>query len=208
MSARQSIASSSIFFGLMLLAAACSRQSPGADKGKKEKKNEDPSAARQASQARVEAAKAARHEHLHEGPKAAGVELPPGGHLGSLFRLGDKDKVDLAVLLKNGSSYVGKKVRTQGKVMAQCVRRRGWFAISVGGKRPWLRVITAPAFTIHSTAVGMNAEAEGVIQENTVSEAMAKHLAVQHKLFGGDPAAVKGPQKMYILSATGARFTP
>ena len=93
-----------------------------------------------------------------------------------------------------------------GKVEAQCRKRRRWFALSEGGKRPFLRVSTEPKFYIHSTAVGMKGKAEGVVKTRTVSVKEAKHFAKVHKLFGGDPSKITEPKTQVILKATGAQF--
>ena len=143
--------------------------------------------------------------HHHGGGSPDAVKLPASGHLGAPFAV--KKTSDLAKVMAKPKPFVGKKIRVSGKVVAQCIHRRGWFALAAGGKRPWLRVINAPRFFIHSTAKGMNAEAEGTLEFVDVPEKMARHLAERHGLFGGKPDAVKGPQKMPVLRATGAKFT-
>jgi hypothetical protein len=143
--------------------------------------------------------------HGHGGSRAHETKLPESGHLGAAFAV--KKTSDLAKVLADPKAHVGKKIRVSGRVVAQCIHRRAWFAIAAKGKTPWLRVITAPRFLIHSTAKGMNAEAEGTLVFRQVTEAVAKHLAKGHGLFGGKPDAIKGPQNMPILLATGAKFT-
>lgn len=148
-------------------------------------------------------------EHAGRRPPSGGrayeATLPPSGHLGAAFTV--NKAVPLTKVMADLKAFEGKKIRTAGKVVAQCIHRRAWFAIGHEGKRPYLRAITAPRFFIHATAQGMNAEVEGTLQFREVSERMAKHLAKSHGLFGGNPDAVKGPQKAPVLMATGAKFT-
>lgn len=145
------------------------------------------------------------HHHHGEAEKIPHVPLPPDGKFGETFTV--EEETSIADILADPKKFEGKRVLVSGKVEAQCRRRRGWFAISREGKRPWLRVLAAPAFAIHSKAEGMIGKAEGVIEIREVSLQEAKHLAKAHNLFGGDESKITGPQIQPVLRASGAHFT-
>jgi hypothetical protein len=145
------------------------------------------------------------HDEHHTGSNSPVVKLPPDGHLGAPLTI--KENTSLKKIFTKPQAFLGKKIRVAGKVMAQCVKRRRWFAIADKGKRPWLYISTEPKFFIHPTAIGMQAIAEGVLQEREIPVKAAKHFAKTHKLFGGKPKAITGPQKQLFLKATGAKFS-
>lgn len=196
-------------FAYVCAAGACDKKK---DQGKENEQAPPPpekvskSAREQSGEEKGSSDPHADHDHEHEGSskKIPAVTLPADGHLGAPFTL--KKETSLSQILKDPKSFEGKKVLVSGKVEAQCRKRRRWFALSEGGKRPYLRVSTEPKFYIHSTAVSMKGKAEGVVKTRTVSVKEAKHFAKVHKLFGGDPSKITEPKTQVILKATGAQF--
>jgi hypothetical protein len=147
-------------------------------------------------------------EEDHHGEHAARprpVELPPDGHLGKPFTL--EKQTPLAQIASKPNELKGKKVLISGKVVAQCTHMRRWFALSKDGSSPWVRVSTGPRFAIHSKAVGMKGKAEGTVVVRKISEKLARHFAKHHKMFGGDPEKIQGPQDQVVVQATAAQFT-
>lgn len=145
------------------------------------------------------------HHHHGEAAKIPHVPLPADGKFGTEFTL--DQETSISAIFADPEEFEGKKVLVSGKVEAQCRRRRGWFALSREGKRPWLRVLAAPAFTIHSEAEGMTGKAEGIIEIRRVSLEEAKHLAKAHNLFGGDESKITEPQIQVVLRASSAHFS-
>ncbi|MFC1482361.1 hypothetical protein ACFL51_00995 [Myxococcota bacterium] len=132
---------------------------------------------------------------------------PSANHLGEPFTA--KAVTDLARVATQPEEYMGKTVRIRGVVVTHCHHRRGWFALATQGKkRQVIWVLTRPRFLVpsdveHGVTV---AEAEGQVGIRTVPEQRARHFAGEHGLFGGVPDAVRGPQKLVQLTATGAQF--
>jgi hypothetical protein len=95
--------------------------------------------------------------------------------------------------------YRDKSVKVEGKVVAMCGHRRGWFAIADSDpQNPPLRILTAPAFLVPVDAMGQRAIAEGIIEVREISEQAANHLAQGHGL--------PKNRKVILMQAKGARF--
>ncbi len=157
----------------------------------------EPSGSRAPTQRRPRGALASR-------PMASTVAK---GHLGKPFDV--KEVTDLDALLAKPRAFEGKKVHVKGVVVQHCHHRRAWFALARSPKaRRFLRIWTrheflVPAGVRHGVT---RAEAEGVVEIQTVPEARARHYAREHGFFGGDPAKISGPQYLPTIKVTGARF--
>jgi hypothetical protein len=139
--------------------------------------------------------------------KSGGQSLP-GQHLGKPFEV--KEVTELAKVLANPKAFKGKKIHVKGVVVAHCHHRRAWFAVATTkDSKQKLRVWTKHEFLVpkdvkHGVTL---AEAEGVVEIQTVPENQAKHYATEHGLFGGDASKLSGPQYLPNLRVTGAKFT-
>jgi hypothetical protein len=138
---------------------------------------------------------------------STGGQSLPTGHLGQAFEV--KEVTALASVLADPKAYQGKKIHVKGVVVAHCHHRFAWFAVAATkGSKQKLRVWTKHAFLVPKTVQhGVTlAEAEGVVEIQTVPEAQAKHYANEHGLFGGDSSKINGAQYLPSLRVTGARF--
>lgn len=113
--------------------------------------------------------------------------------------------VSVAELLSKPDAYLGKVVQVEGDISAMCTHKRGWMAVVAEDKSGRnLRIMTAPTFLVPPESIGKTAHAEGKIDVIEVPEAMAKHLAADHKL---DELKVKdGKVQQVVMHATGADF--
>jgi len=144
---------------------------------------------------------------LQSGGSKAGAPSVTGSHLGKPFDV--KELTDVAKLLADPKAFKGIKVHIKGVVVQHCHHRRAWFAVGMGkSSKQFLRVWTLHEFQVpkdikHGVSL---AEAEGVVEIQTVPENHAKHYAREHGFFGGDPSKVSGPQFLPTLRVTGAEF--
>lgn len=96
----------------------------------------------------------------------------------------------------------GDKVRVSGTVSAVCQKAGCWMTLQDGDAEA--RIFTREhKFFMPTDIVGKRAEVEGNLRAKEVSAGFAKHLAEDG---GKDPAAVTGPQKEYVVNATGVRI--
>lgn len=131
----------------------------------------------------------------------------PDGHLGKPFAV--KEVTDINKVLADPKAYKGKKIHVKGVVVQHCHHRRAWFAVGAGKtSKQFLRVWTKHEFLVPKAVKhGVStAEAEGVVEIQTVPEKHAKHYATEHGFFGGDPSKINGPQLLPNLKVTGAKF--
>ncbi len=138
---------------------------------------------------------------------ASGGQSLPSTHMGKPFEV--KKLTEVAALLADPKAFKGKKVRVQGILVQHCHHRRAWFAVAKDkGSKQFLRVWTKHAFLVPKDVKHgvTKAEAEGVVEIQTVPEKHAKHYAKEHGFFGGDPSKVTGPQYLPSLKVTGAKF--
>ena len=130
-----------------------------------------------------------------------------GQHLGKPFDV--KEVTALASVLSNPQAFKGKKIHVKGVVVAHCHHRFAWFAMATSkDSKQKLRVWTKHEFLVPKDVKHgqTKAEAEGIVEIQTVPEATAKHYATEHGLFGGDASKVNGPQYLASLRVTGATF--
>jgi hypothetical protein len=103
-----------------------------------------------------------------------------------------------------GSAVVdddGQVVRVTGTVAAVCQKAGCWMTLQDGAAEA--RIFTREhKFFMPKDIVGKRAEVEGKLRSKTVTAAFAKHLAEDG---GKDPSRVEGPQREYLVTATGVR---
>jgi hypothetical protein len=146
-----------------------------------------------------------------KGPKSgmakSGGQSLPSQHLGKPFDV--KEVTALAKVMSNPKAFKGKKIHVKGLVVAHCHHQLAWFAMAKDkDSRVKLRVWTKHEFLVpkgvrHGATL---AEAEGVVEIQTIPENKAKHYARDHGLFGGDASKISGPQFLPSLRVTGAKF--
>jgi hypothetical protein len=123
-------------------------------------------------------------------------------HVGEPFA--DAKKVEIASLLADLDTYVGKTVRLEGSVASYCHHERGWFALA-DAEGTVVRLVTAPAFKVPAEIEKVAGVGVGVVEVVEVPEDQAKHYAGDHGL--GSAEEISGPQKQIVIRATGAEFT-
>ncbi len=131
----------------------------------------------------------------------------PSGHFGKAFDV--KEVTEVAKLLADPKAFKGKKIHIKGVLVQHCHHRLAWFALAKAkDSKQFLRVWTKHEFLVPKGVKNgvTRAEAEGVVQIQTVGEKQAKHYATEHGFFGGDPSKINGPQYLPNLRVTGAKF--
>ncbi len=93
-------------------------------------------------------------------------------------------------------------VRVSGTVESVCQKKGCWMVLTDGDQGARI-LMKDHAFAVPMDCKGKRAEVEGVLTARTFTEAQAKHLEQDR---GGDPNAVSGARKEYVLSATGVRL--
>lgn len=92
----------------------------------------------------------------------------------------------------------GEVVRVSGKVDSVCQKAGCWMVLKDGEAK--VRIFTKDhGFFLPRDIAGRGAEVEGTLRAKTLSKKFAKHLAEDK---GGDPKAVTGPRREYILTAS------
>jgi hypothetical protein len=137
----------------------------------------------------------------------SGDQSQPSNHLGKAFDV--KEVTEVAKLLADPKAFKGKKIHIKGVLVQHCHHRLAWFALAKSkDSKQFLRVWTKHEFLVPKAVKNgvTKAEAEGVVQIQTVPEKQAKHYATEHGFFGGDPEKINGPQYLPNIRVTGARF--
>ncbi len=116
--------------------------------------------------------------------------------------------VSISSLLDNASTFVGKTVAVEGKVVDVCAKRGCW--IELAGDRPFekMRVKVDDGVIVFPMELrGKTARAEGTLEAiDLTKEDAIKHFEHQAEEKGEtfDPATVTGPMKIYRIKGTGA----
>lgn len=133
------------------------------------------------------------HEHAQPAPRAAA----DGSQAYGEAMPAQPAAVDLAAVLAEPAEHLGKPGKVSGRIGKVCQAAGCWMSLTSGDQQ--VRVVFGDhAFTIPTDSVGQ-AEVYGVLEEQKISEAMAKHLAEDA---GADPSQVKGEQVEYRLVAS------
>lgn len=133
------------------------------------------------------------HEHAQPAPRTAA----DGSQAYGEAMPAQPVAVDLASVLAAPADHLGKPTKVAGRIGKVCQKAGCWMSLTRGDSQ--VRVVFGDhAFTIPTDSVG-EAEVYGVLEEQKLSEDMAKHLAEDA---GNDPAQVQGEQVEYRLVAT------
>jgi hypothetical protein len=133
--------------------------------------------------------------HQHSAPKIT-AEIDGARIYGELMPTAP-DAVPLASVLANPAAHLDGSFKISGRIGKVCQTAGCWMSLIDGEQQ--LRVVFGDhAFSIPSDTVGQ-AQVYGTLQQTTLSEAKAKHMAEDAGL---DPATVTGEQVEYRLVAT------
>ena len=132
------------------------------------------------------------------------LSLPAAGSETFGKPLGDAPKVPLAEIVKTPEAFLGKTLRTEGRVSAVCAMKGCWMTLNQNDRT--VRVTFKDyGFFVPKDIAGATAAVEGVFSVTTIPEATAKHYASETP--GGKPEAISGDQKELSLVATGVELT-
>ena len=122
--------------------------------------------------------------------------------------LGDAKLVPLAHLLAEPASYVGQRVRVEGRITDVCPARGCWIEIAEGDGKQTMRFKVKDGEIVFPVAVkGHPVTAEGVFKKIELNAEQAlshrRHLAEERgEKF--DPAKETGPLVLYEIEGLGA----
>ena len=134
--------------------------------------------------------------------QAGNVVLAAGKPLGA-----DAKLVKTAAVRKAIETWLGKTVRLEGRVSAQCTKRRRWFSIVDDDSGRTIRVMTVPVFLAPRQVIGKKAHIVGKLERLAIPLSRARHMAKHHGLTPPDKTTIKGDEvHELVLRATGARF--
>lgn len=133
-------------------------------------------------------------EHQHNAP-AVTAEVDGAKIYGELMPAAP-DTVALASVLAKPADYLSGERKVSGRIGKVCQKAGCWMSLLEGEQQ--LRVVFGDhAFSIPTDTVGQ-AVVYGTLEQTTLSEAKAKHMAEDAGL---DPATVTGEQVEYRLVA-------
>lgn len=142
------------------------------------------------------------HEHAgeagcHHG-EAAGAGDGTPGHFGAAFALGEaKPLSEVLAAAPEGA------VQVRGEIDSVCQKAGCWMVLKEGEMKARI-LMKDHGFTVPMDAKGKSAVVEGTLEARTFNEKEVKHL---EKDGGGDPSAVSGERKEYVLTASGIKIT-
>ena len=119
--------------------------------------------------------------------------------------------VSISEILKNGDSYVGKRVRVEGLIVDVCAKRGCWMYIA--GQNPFEKLrfkVIDGEIVIPMEARGKRAVAEGELQKFDLSREQVIEQRKHHAEETGqpfDPASVTSGETFYQLRGLGVEIT-
>lgn len=132
----------------------------------------------------------------HHGEAAPAGDGTPG-HFGAAFALGEaKPLSEVLAAAPEGA------VQVRGEVDSVCQKAGCWMVLKEGEATARI-LMKDHGFTVPMDAKGKSAIVEGTLEARTFNEKEVKHL---EKDAGGDPSAVSGERKEYVLTASGIRL--
>jgi len=96
----------------------------------------------------------------------------------------------------------GKTVAVEGVISEVC-QTKGCWLIMTDGKQQLRVQFEGYSFFVPWNAKGKKIKAEGVVKMKTIDEKTAKHWAEEQSNPEVKPENIKGPQNMYIMTASG-----
>lgn len=131
----------------------------------------------------------------HDGHGPAGDASP--GHFGAAFALGESKP--LAEVLASAPSGA---IQVRGEIDSVCQKAGCWMVLKDGEMKARI-LMKDHGFTVPMDVKGKPAVVEGTLETRTFNEKEVKHL---EKDAGGDPSAVAGERKEYVLTASGIQI--
>ena len=114
-------------------------------------------------------------------------------------------RVSLRAVLDHPDDYKGKLVRLQGKIDQVCPMRGCWLLLDDAGARARV-TFKDYGFFVPTDSAGKQVRMDARVVKQTISEERAMHL--QSETEGGNQEAVRGPQHIVALVATGVEISP
>ncbi|MCA9657480.1 MAG: DUF4920 domain-containing protein [Myxococcales bacterium] len=148
------------------------------------------------------------HAHGEEGcPHSEGDGVKPSGepgHFGAAFALSET-KALKDVLASASDTPSEDAIQVSGEIDSVCQKMGCWMVLKDGDEATARILMKDHSFTVPMDSKGKKAIVEGTLAARTFSEKEVKHL---EKDGGGDPAAVSGERKEFVLTASGIKIPP
>lgn len=110
----------------------------------------------------------------------------------------------LSDLITSPQNYEDKTICVSGTITDVCQGMGCWMKISDGTNE--IMVQTLHKFYLPKDAAGGNAVAEGMFKMTEISEEHAKEMTKESLNPKLKPEEIKGPQKVYVIQATGVKI--
>ncbi|MCA9636699.1 MAG: DUF4920 domain-containing protein [Myxococcales bacterium] len=140
------------------------------------------------------------HSCNHGNGEAAPAGEP--GHYGAAFALGESKPLG-EVLASAGDAPSADPIQVSGTIDSVCQKMGCWMVLADGEGQKARIMMKDHSFTVPMDTKGKPAIVEGVLTTRTFNEKEVKHL---EKDGGGDPEAVGGDRKEFVLTATGIKI--
>jgi len=124
------------------------------------------------------------------------------GHFGATFT--DTKTVALKDVIENVDKYSGKTIKVEGEITDVCQAKGCWLVVT-DGERAMRVKFKDYGFFVPTNASGKKVILEGIVENKTISEMHAQHLAQESKE-KVDPSTIKGPQQVIMIIATGVEI--
>ncbi|HJQ71702.1 MAG TPA: DUF4920 domain-containing protein [Blastocatellia bacterium] len=125
-----------------------------------------------------------------------------GKHFGAPFT--DAKVVALDKAMADVDKLAGKTIKLEGEIKDVCQAKGCWLVIT-DGERAMRVSFKDYGFFVPKDAAGKKVVLEGMIEKKTISEMHAQHIAQESKE-KPDPSAIKGPQQIITMVATGVEI--
>lgn len=126
----------------------------------------------------------------------------PTGHFGAAFT--DAKAVTLKDVIENVDKFSGKTIKVEGEITDVCQAKGCWLVVT-DGERAMRVKFKDYGFFVPKDASGKKVTLEGVVENKTISEMHAQHLAQESK-GKVDPSTIKGPQQVIMMTANGVEI--
>lgn len=111
--------------------------------------------------------------------------------------------VSIADLIAKPDEYIDKTVKVSGKITDVCQGMGCWMILSDGTNS--VKIMTMHKFFMPKDAEG-NVMADGVFKTIEETEEHAREMLKESRNPNMKPEDIKGPQKVYIVQATGVKI--
>lgn len=122
-----------------------------------------------------------------------------GSELGAASEL-----INLADLIADAQKYDQKAIQLNGSILDVCQSAGCWMVISDGTNE--VRVITKHKFLLPKDCASKNAQVEGIFKIKEITEEQARHYNDESKITKIKSEDIIGPQKVFIIEASGVKI--